>query len=98
MATQLVVYTVVHQPRRIKLPAQPIPPGARGDDIVRCVFDERMNERYFRKVANTCYYPATDMFLRLVRDGMKLAIGFFLSLFRPGGGRGAGVLGGLSAG
>jgi alpha-amylase len=82
MATQLVVYTVVHQPRRIKLPAQPIPTGASVDDIVRCVFDERMNERYFRKVANTCYYPATEMFLRLVRGGMKLAIGFSVSFLR----------------
>jgi alpha-amylase len=46
------------------------------------VFDERMNERYFRKVANTCYYPATDMFLRLVDQGMKLAIGFSVSFLR----------------
>jgi alpha-amylase len=82
MATQLVVYTVVHQPRRIKLPAQPIPAGAGIADIARCVFDERMNERYFRKIATTCYYPATDMFLRLVRGGMKLAIGFSVSFLR----------------
>ena len=82
MATEVVVYTVVHQPRRIKLPAQPIPAGASVEDIVRCVFDERMNERYFRKVANTSYYPATDMFLRLVRGGMKLAIGFSVSFLR----------------
>jgi alpha-amylase len=82
MATEVVIYTVVHQPRRIKLPAQPIPRGASIPDIVRCVFDERMNERYFRKVANTCYYPASDMFLRLVRQGMKLAIGFSVSFLR----------------
>ena len=82
MATEVVVYTVVHQPRRIKLPAQPIPAGASIADIVRCVFDERMNERYFRKVANTCYYPATEMFLNLVRGGMKLAIGFSVSFLR----------------
>jgi alpha-amylase len=82
MATEVVIYTVVHQPRRIKLPAQPIPAGATIDDIVRCVFDERMNERYFRKVANTCYYPATDTFLRLVRGGMKLSIGFSVSFLR----------------
>ncbi len=82
MATEVVVYTVVHQPRRLKLPAQPIPAGAGIDDIVRCVFDERMNERYFRKVSNTCYYPATELFLRLVRGGMKLAIGFSVSFLR----------------
>src|SRR5215469_1178999 len=82
MATEVIIDTVVHQPRRIKLPAQPIPAGATIDDVVRCVFDERMNERYFRKVANTCYYPATDTFLRLVRDGMKLSIGFSVSFLR----------------
>ncbi len=82
MATEVVIYTVVHQPRRLKLPAQPIPHGASIEDVVRCVFDERMNERYFRKVANTCYYPATEMWLRLVDQGMKLAIGFSVSFLR----------------
>jgi alpha-amylase len=82
MATEVVVYTVVHQPRRVKLPAQPIPAGASIEDILRCVFDERMNERYFRKVSNTCYYPATEMFLNLVRQGMKLSIGFSVSFLR----------------
>jgi alpha-amylase len=82
MATQVVIYTVVHQPRRVKLPAQPIPAGASLADIERCVFDERMNERYFRKVANTCYYPATERFLQLVRAGMKLSIGFSVSFLR----------------
>ncbi len=82
MATDIVIYTVVHQPRRIKLPAQPIPEGASAADIERCVFDDRMNERYFRKVANTCYYPATETFLRLVRSGMKLSIGFSVSFLR----------------
>ena len=82
MATEVVIYTVVHQPRRIKLPAQPIPANASIEDIVRCVFDERMNERYFHKVAATCYYPATERFLRLTRAGMKLAIGFSVSFLR----------------
>jgi alpha-amylase len=82
MATEVVIYTVVHQPRRLKLPAQPIPQGAGIEDIVRCVFDERMNERYFRKVATTCYYPAASSFLDLVRAGMKLSIGFSLSFVR----------------
>ena len=82
MVTEVVVYTVVHQPRRIKLPAQPIPLGASVADIERCLFDEEMNERYFRKVAATCYYPATERFLRLTRAGMKLAIGFSVSFLR----------------
>ena len=82
MATEVVIYTVVHQPRRLKLPAQPIPDGANVADIVRCVFDEDMNERYFRKVARTCYHPATERFLQLVDAGMKLSIGLSLSFIR----------------
>ena len=80
MATEVIIYTVVHQPRRVKLPAQPIPNGAGIEDIARCAFDDRMNERYFHKVARTCYYPATETFLRLVRTkDLKLAIGFSIS-------------------
>jgi alpha-amylase len=80
MVANLAIYTVVHQPRRLKLPAQPIPRGASIPEIYHCLFDERMNERYFRKVAQYSYYPATRMFLDLLRQGMRLSIGFSLSL------------------
>jgi alpha-amylase len=83
MTTQAVVYTVVHQPRRLKLPAQPIPPGATLEDMIRCIFDERLNEHYFRQVATKCYHRATETFLRMVRRGnFKLAIGFSISFLR----------------
>ncbi|GAC1373915.1 MAG: glycoside hydrolase family 57 protein [Ktedonobacteraceae bacterium] len=82
MVADLAVYTVVHQPRRLKLPAQPVPRGASVEDLTHCLFDERMNERYFRKVAEYSYYPAAHMFLDLVRQGMKLSIGFSLSFVR----------------
>lgn len=83
MVAELAIYTVVHQPRRLKLPAQPIPPGATVEDIAHCLFDEHMNERYFKKVAQYSYYPATRMFLDLVRHkGLHLSIGFSLSFIR----------------
>lgn len=83
MVANLAIYTIVHQPRRLKLPAQPIPRGATIEDIARCVFDEPMNERYFRKVATSCYYPTTRLFLRLVREqGLRLSIGLSLSFAR----------------
>ncbi|HEY8497764.1 MAG TPA: glycoside hydrolase family 57 protein [Limnochordales bacterium] len=82
MAQHLVIYTVVHQPRRLKLPAQPIPRGAVPRDIERCLFDERMNRRYFEKVARTCYHPASQLFLELADRGLKLCIGFSLSFLR----------------
>jgi len=80
MVSDLAIYTVVHQPRRLKLPAQPIPRGASIADMYHCIFDERMNERYFSKVTQYSYYPATRMFLDLVRQGMRLSIGFSLSI------------------
>ena len=82
MVADLAIYTVVHQPRRLKLPAQPIPWGASIEDITHCLFDEQMNERYFRKVARYSYFPAARMFLELVRRGLKLSIGFSLSFLQ----------------
>jgi alpha-amylase len=82
MAKDLSIYTIVHQPRRLKLPAQPIPQGAKVPDIERCLFDEELNQRYFHKVATYCYYPATEMFLELAEQGFKLAIGFSESFLR----------------
>ena len=82
MAENVVIYTVVHQPRRLKLPAQPIPVGATAEDIEHCLFDERMNRGYLQKVARTCYYPATEMFIDLADGGLKLSIGLSISLIR----------------
>jgi len=83
MVANLAIYTIVHQPRRLKLPAQPIPRGASIEDITRCIFDEPLNERYFHAIAATCYYPATRLFLELVREqGLHLSIGLSLSFAR----------------
>ena len=82
MAEHLVIYTVLHQPRRLKLPAEPIPAGADAAQIERCLFDEAMNEYYLHKVATWCYYPATEMFLQLADQGLAFSIGFSLSALR----------------
>ncbi|NBB72738.1 MAG: glycosyltransferase, partial [Bacteroidetes bacterium] len=75
----VVIYTVVHQPRRLRLPAEPLPHQADADTWAEHLFDAPMNERYFRKVAATCYEPAVARFQALVDRGLKLAIGFSLS-------------------
>jgi alpha-amylase len=83
MVVDVALYTRVHQPRRLKLPAQPIPRCASIEDMTRCLFDERLNEQYFRQVARSCYYPSARMFLDLVRQqGLRMAIGFSLSFVR----------------
>src|SRR5207237_228950 len=76
MAENLVVYTVVHQPRRLQLPARAVPVGTAPEAVQDLLFDEDMNRRYFEKVAGTCYAPATAMFRRMSRGGWKMAIGF----------------------
>jgi alpha-amylase len=75
-AKDVVIYTVVHQPRRLRLPARPLPEGAPPDELESFLFDEPMNERYLHKVAKYCYQPATQHFLTLVESGLKLSIGF----------------------
>ena len=76
MAENLVVYTVVHQPRRLKLPAQVIPPKTSAESMPDLVFDEPMNRRYFEKVATFSYIPAAKMFRDLTKRGWKMSIGF----------------------
>lgn len=75
----VVIYTVVHQPRRLRLPAASLPDGAAPEALEEALFDAPLNEQYFHKVASTCYYPAIERFQALVERGFKLAIGFSLS-------------------
>lgn len=80
MVADVAIYLAVHQPRRLKLPAQPIPRGASIEDMTRCLFDERLNEHSFRQVAQSCYDPAVRLLLELVRQrGLRLALGISLS-------------------
>ena len=53
MAENLVIYTILHQPRRLKLPAEPIRSGADPAEIERCLFDEAMNESRLSATATT---------------------------------------------
>jgi alpha-amylase len=79
VAENLVTYCVVHQPRRLRLPAQVIPAGTKPGAMAPYLFDDEMNRRYFEKVARWCYYPATEMFEGMLESGFKLGLGFSLS-------------------
>jgi alpha-amylase len=79
VARDLVVYAVVHQPRRLRLPAAPLPAGADAGTLEGLLFDDEMNERYFRKVASSCYRPALAKMEALLDRGMKLAVGLSLT-------------------
>src|SRR5438270_13796376 len=95
LAERLVVYTVLHQPRRLRLPAQPVPLGTPAEELSEHLFDEPMNRRYFEKVAESCYVPATAMFKRLTAAGWKMAIGFSNSFLLQAEAWGPSLLGGL---
>ncbi len=82
MANNLIVYTVVHQPRRLKLPAQPIPSGASPQDIEKCLFDDQLNKYYLEKVARTCYRPSLQMFQKMLKADFKMSIGFSVSFLQ----------------
>ena len=79
MAENLVIYCVVHQPRRLRLPAQVVPTGTPAEAIAQYLFDDDMNRRYFEKVSRWCYRPATGLFSELLDSGIKLSLGFSLS-------------------
>jgi alpha-amylase len=80
MEKDLVIYTVVHQPRRLRLPALPIPRNASVEEVENCLFDDELNKYYFRKVAERCYYPATRKLIDLIENGpLKLTIGFSMT-------------------
>src|ERR671931_1774999 len=80
MPNALVIYMVAHQPRRIRLPAQIIQRGTPPEKMDALIFDEGMDRRYFDKVAKYCYRPATELFTGLVEKGMKISLGFSVSL------------------
>src|SRR6184192_4829870 len=80
MPNALVIYMVAHQPRRVRLPAQLIARGTPPEKMDALIFDEAMDRRYFDKVAKYCYRPATELFQSLVDKGMKISLGFSVSL------------------
>lgn len=76
MAERLVVYTVVHQPRRLRLPVRLIPARTKPEKFAGYLFDESMDRHYFEKVAQTSYGPATALFRQLAGRGWRMSIGF----------------------
>lgn len=76
MAENLVVYMVVHQPRRLRLPAQLIPAHTPAERFAGYMFDEALDRRYFEKVAQYSYAPASEMFRDLTQRGWRMSIGF----------------------
>ena len=79
MADHLVIYALVHQPRRVRLPARPLPRGAPAEELEALIFDHELNKFYFEKVARWCYRPATRVWRGLLDQGLALGFGVPLS-------------------
>ena len=70
------MYTVVHQPRRLKLPAYLIPARTSPEEMAAYLFDDALDRHYFDRVAEYAYLPATAAFRELARRDWKMSIGF----------------------
>jgi alpha-amylase len=82
MPDAVVIYTVLHQPRRPRLPAPHLSWDLSPKELAEAIFDEPLNRRYFQKVARYCYRPAVEAFARHLDAGLKLNIGFSFSFLR----------------
>ena len=82
MAKHLVVYSLIHQPRRVRLPARPIEAGASPADMAELLFDPELDKHYLDVIGKWCYHPAAQAWSDMLDDGMKLGIGFSLSVLR----------------
>jgi alpha-amylase len=82
MPDSVVIYTVVHQPRRPRLPAATLSWDMSATEMAEAIFDAQLNRRYLQKVARYCYYPAIAEFRRHLDRGLKLSIGFSFSFLR----------------
>jgi alpha-amylase len=76
VAEKVLVYMLVHQPRRLKLPARVIPPRTAPEQFASYLFDDEMDRRYFDQVARYSYAPAGSLYRELVRRGWRMSIGF----------------------
>ena len=82
MAKYLVLYSLVHQPRRVRLPARPIPPGAGPQEMENLLFDPEMDKHYLDVIGRWCYHPACEAWQWMLDQGMKLGIGLSQSIIR----------------
>ncbi len=82
MPENALIYTVLHQPRRPRLPAAPLTPDMSPGEMAEAIFDRPLNRRYFLKVSRYCYHPALDEFVAHVEAGLRLNVGLSFSFLR----------------
>ncbi len=79
MAKNLSIYTIIHQPQRVKLPAKEIPAATKITDMKNYLFDDELNKFYLNKIEKECYTPAIKQFNKLLDKGFKISVGISVS-------------------
>jgi len=74
VADSLVLYTAIHQPLPLRMPAIPMPLGAEPEDVERCIFDLRAAEEAFREVVGPTYGPALHELAVIAEEGTPLSV------------------------
>lgn len=80
MAELVAIYLVAHQPRRLRLPAAPLPPDEGGWE--RRLFDDDANRRYLERIAGKCYLPVASLLAQLAGEGLRVGLSLTESLLR----------------
>jgi alpha-amylase len=80
VATRCAVYLIAHQPRRLRLPARPIPPGASPAGVEDALFDDALDRQYFERVLERCYQPTLEMLEELAGEGAAFNLAMTASL------------------
>ncbi|MBN2407630.1 MAG: glycoside hydrolase [Elusimicrobia bacterium] len=82
MSNNLSIYTIIHQPQRVKLPAAEIPATVKPASLKKYMFDDEMNKYYLNKIDNECYTPALEQFITLLDKGFKISLGISVSFIQ----------------
>src|SRR5260370_17479173 len=62
LAENLVVYMVVHQPRRLRLPAHVVPAKTAPEALSDYLFSDALDRHYFEQVGASSYLPTPAIF------------------------------------
>lgn len=74
MARDVLIYLSFHEPWRLKLPIEPIPPGADLETIQNCVFDLGATQYFFDRWKEEVCGPYARLLRRLIEDGASFLV------------------------
>ncbi len=77
--TAINLFCFAHQPERLRPYERRGATALTPETLHATLFDEEMNATIFRKVARTCYFPATHMFLELIEQHREQSSPFRVS-------------------